>query len=146
MAAAKTAPTEADIPLERLAKAKQLTVAGHDVFVGPLSIDQWMDLSRAVIATVTKFPPGTIDKLNKMIQASSTGGDDLPDFKVLMPVLMSVLDGDSVRGLLAAITAVPAEDLRTATMVEFLDVVEAVKETGELRSILASFKRVVEGW
>lgn len=117
---------------------EDVSVAGHTVHIGRLSLSQWIGIARA--AGRMKGNVSAESAKEAAAKAAAKGEGDIE-------FLISLLDERVILGLYSAVTGIDESELeRSFSMAEFINVIAALKSSGELPEVIAAFTKVVEGW
>jgi inactivated superfamily I helicase len=104
-----------------------------------LTLEQWCDLAKVVASRAVKLDKKEAEKAGEAAKAG--------DIKASIGFLFELLDPEGIAGLYSVLTGIPAKKLRdNFNMAEFISVIGAMKETGELPEVFSAFTKVVEGW
>lgn len=115
-------------------------VAGQRVFIKKLSLEQWVDLTKVAMESFAKMDDKGRDNAKAALKKAAEPKNEVG-------TLLQALNAETIAGLYSVVTGIDAKTLReTFSMAEFLNVIAALRETGELNEIAAAFSRAVKGW
>lgn len=114
-----------------------VTVAGQTVRIGRLSIDQWVAIAELALNA----------RHNVTVEEAQAAAAKASSKELDISFLLRLFNADTIAQLYSVVTGVDAATLReNFSMAEFLGVISALRDNGELPEVAQAFTKVVSGW